>query len=440
MFFSAFSFLEPFLIFFDFLVGISLLVLYHGQPAFAVPLFLATFAAGSVSWGVAFLTALCGTLVFLGESLYRLGLTEEVLTHPSWLLVLVINFALATIGLFKSESLREKERVDSLVSLIEAGQELGSTLTYDRLFKLTFEVVRNLFSATSCAIYLRDAEGFMKVQAVEGPYPKLFHDFDPKVAKSILTQIVNEKAPQAFGDVQILPESEEQILPKAKLIRAGMAVPLVFENESIGVIFVAGSFPNLYGVDLLKLFIILANQTAVSLRNVQLHEKTATMAITDSVSGLYTHGYMQEVLEKEFRRCKYANLPLSAIILDVDHFKIVNDTYGHPQGDALLRQLGAVIKTVTRATDTVCRYGGDEFMIILPETNRIGAVLVAERVRQTVQDYEFVIGSKIVHIGISGGVASFPEDIETRKELVEKADQALYQAKKQGRNKVCFSA
>ncbi|MCL4513158.1 MAG: GGDEF domain-containing protein, partial [Candidatus Eremiobacteraeota bacterium] len=137
---------------------------------------------------------------------------------------------------------------------------------------------------------------------------------------------------------------------------------------------------------------------------------------------------------------KYNNLPLSTIILDVDHFKVVNDTYGHPQGDALLRQLGAVIKTVTRASDIVCRYGGDEFMIILPETNRIGAVLVAERVRQTVEEYEFVLGSKIVHITISGGVASFPEDIETKKDLIDKTDQALYKSKQSGRNKISFNS
>jgi diguanylate cyclase (GGDEF)-like protein len=162
------------------------------------------------------------------------------------------------------------------------------------------------------------------------------------------------------------------------------------------------------------------------------------MAITDIVSGLYTHGYMQDALEREFRRCKYENLPLSTIILDVDHFKIVNDTYGHPQGDALLRQLGAVIKTVTRSSDIVCRYGGDEFMVILPETNRIGTVLVAERIRQAVEEYEFVLGSKIVHITISGGVASFPEDITTKKELIDKTDQALYQSKQGGRNKISF--
>lgn len=437
--FSSFVFAEPALIFFDLLFGIGFLFLYDGSFSFSAPLYLATYAAATGSWPGALGAAFGGTAIFAGATVYLHGLDIDSLRHPTWFFVLLINLLVATIGLLKSESRKQADKMNSLVSLLEVGQQLGSTLTYDHVFNLTFQVARNLFSSNTCAIFLKDGDGIMKLRGVESPYPKLFHDFDPKVAKSTLAQMIAEKRPESFDDIADLSEEEEQIIPKAKTIRAGMAAPLVSEGESLGIIFVAGNTPGAYDGDALKLFTILANQTTISVRNVQLHEKTATMAITDSVSGLFTHGYMQEALEREFRRCKYANLPISTIILDVDHFKIVNDTYGHPQGDALLRQLGSVIKTVTRGTDIVCRYGGDEFMIILPETNRIGAVLVAERVRQTVEEYEFVLGSKIVHITISGGVASFPEDIETKKDLIDKTDQALYKSKNAGRNKISFS-
>ncbi|MBM3465710.1 MAG: GGDEF domain-containing protein [Armatimonadetes bacterium] len=126
------------------------------------------------------------------------------------------------------------------------------------------------------------------------------------------------------------------------------------------------------------------------------------------------------------------------MILDVDFFKKINDHHGHPQGDALLRQLGGILRESTGAHDVLCRYGGDEFTVTMPGTNRIGALVIAERIREGIEQYEFVLGGQIVHVTVSGGVASFPEDADTSKELVERADQAMFQAKQRGRNKVCF--
>ncbi len=441
LWFFKFAFLEPVLIFLDFLAGFFFLFLYKGSLFFSFPFFLATYTAGGISWGASLFSALGGTVFFALMNFYFKGAISPVLRDPSWLFVLALSSAISSLGLFKAASQEQEKKMDALISLIEAGQQLGSTLTYEHVFQLTFTMTKNLFNASTTAVYLKDSDEIMKVRAIESPYAKMFSDFDPKSAKTILGKLIHQKTSEIIPDLEQIPESEEQVLPRtARSLRSCMTVPLIFETEVIGLLFVGSSAPRVYNGESLKLFSVLANQAAISLRNVQLHEKTATMAITDSVSGLYTHGYMQEALEREFRRCKYNNLPLSTIILDVDHFKVVNDTYGHPQGDALLRQLGAVIKTVTRASDIVCRYGGDEFMIILPETNRIGAVLVAERVRQTVEEYEFVLGSKIVHITISGGVASFPEDIETKKDLIDKTDQALYKSKQSGRNKISFNS
>src|SRR5581483_4211391 len=220
--------------------------------------------------------------------------------------------------------------------------------------------------------------------------------------------------------------------------RAAMVAPLMFEDDAIGAIFIAHGNAGVYTDTIFKLFAMLANQVALAVRNVQLHKTTATLAITDSLSGLFTHGYFQEHLGKEVIQSKYSKNPLSLMIIDVDFFKKVNDTYGHPQGDALLKQLGSVIKQVVRPTDVVCRYGGDEFTVTMLGTNRISAVVIAERIRQTVEDYEFVLGNQIGHVTVSGGVASFPEDAETKKELIEKSDAAMYESKHKGRNRICF--
>jgi len=269
-------------------------------------------------------------------------------------------------------------------------------------------------------------------------FPEAFTDFNPDLMHSIVGQVIKEKKGRVVDDFQSY--QPEEAIKKERSFRATMVAPLLFEEEAIGAIFTSHSNPAVYSENLFRLFAMLANQVALAVRNVQLHKTTATLAITDSLSGLFTHGYFQEHLGKETIQAKYSKQPISLMIIDVDFFKKVNDSYGHPQGDALLKQLGGVIKQVTRPTDVVCRYGGDEFTVTMLNTNRISAVVIAERIRQTVEDYEFVLGNQIVHVTVSGGVASFPEDAETKKELIDKADHAMYEAKHKGRNRICFSA
>ena len=106
----------------------------------------------------------------------------------------------------------------------------------------------------------------------------------------------------------------------------------------------------------------------------------------------------------------------------------------------MLKQLGGVIRSVVSSKETIARYGGDEFTVTMLDTNRTKAVVLAEKIRQAVEEFEFVLGANIVHITISGGVAAYPEDCNTKKELISKADAAMYEAKKQGRNRICFAA
>lgn len=430
--------LEPILIFFDCITALCLLYLYKGDISFAAPFFLATFTAGLISWSVAFWVAFITSFLYLGMNMYLHGVYEGFFSHPSWLLVLLPNVAISSLGLLRAYLVRYIKKMDSLVSLIQAGQQLGSTITYESLFELTSRIAKSLFGGKTCAIYLKDEEEMLKLKHIDSPYPTLFRDFSPKGTHSVLNDVFHDKSARYFPDIRGL--RDEQVLPKISKIGSGMAAPFLFEEDSLGILFVAGSSEEMYDEEALRLFSIFANQTAVSLRNLQLHEKTTVMAITDAVSGVFTRGYMQDALDKEFHRSKYAKLPLSVLILDVDNFKTVNDSYGHPQGDVVLREVAKVIKSLTRTTDTVCRYGGDEFILILPETNRFGAVLVAERIRQTIEKYEFVSGSHVIKLAVSGGVSSFPEAVETKKELIESADQALYDAKNQGKNKICFGA
>jgi two-component system cell cycle response regulator len=172
---------------------------------------------------------------------------------------------------------------------------------------------------------------------------------------------------------------------------------------------------------------------ALQEKNRQLQEQ----ANRDGLTGLYNHRYFHEQLSKDFLRARRYHESLSCVLLDIDHFKKFNDTFGHQTGDVVLTNLGHVIKDSIRDSDSAARYGGEEFALILHHADGSEAVYVAERLRQMVEDYWVHHKGNVLHITVSIGVATFPHRaIHDSKELVECADKALYKAKENGRNRV----
>jgi diguanylate cyclase (GGDEF)-like protein len=165
-------------------------------------------------------------------------------------------------------------------------------------------------------------------------------------------------------------------------------------------------------------------------------EKTERSAATDAVTEIYNRRHFQDALDIEIRRARRYSLQLSLLILDLDFFKSVNDIYGHVVGDMVLKQAGGCIRRAVRDSDLACRYGGDEFAVILPETDRLGAYVVAERIRRRVKGTfsSKPVDGKLVSMTISGGLSSYPDDGVEPDVLVEKADQALYLSKSAGKN------
>ena len=172
------------------------------------------------------------------------------------------------------------------------------------------------------------------------------------------------------------------------------------------------------------------------LDNALLYRKTQQLAITDGLTKLYNHRYFQDCLKDELVRAKRFRRPLSLIIIDIDHFKHFNDTYGHQQGDNVLKEIAHLLQKNVRSIETVSRYGGEEFTIILPETDLEEGREIAERLRSKVENNEFSITKVNAQekITISLGVSSFPSAAENQVDLIRNADQALYRAKDSGRN------
>lgn len=222
-----------------------------------------------------------------------------------------------------------------------------------------------------------------------------------------------------------------------------LLLPLVVAGETVGVAQFERDTPQSYSQRDVSRVQPLASQAAATIANVRMHMDVYNQAVTDALTGLFNRRHMQSVLADERRRAERYGHVLSLIMLDVDGFKNYNDTYGHPQGDVLLKQLAEILRENVRNVDIVGRYGGEEFIIVMPETSKDEAFYTAERLRNAVADSVFPGHAgdvdSIVRKSISLGVASFPIDTDDAHTLVSKADQALYRAKHAGRNRTVLA-
>ena len=179
---------------------------------------------------------------------------------------------------------------------------------------------------------------------------------------------------------------------------------------------------------------------AAALDNLRRFTRAEELSITDGLTGVYNYRYLRSALDREVARAKRFREQFSIIMLDVDHLKEYNDAHGHLQGSEVLRRLSQVVIGELRATDVLAKYGGDEFVIILPQTTREGALTLAERIRAAVEAHAFPGEDEGMHITASMGIAQFPDDGELTRDLLEGSDRTLYDAKRTGRNKVSAMA
>ncbi len=217
------------------------------------------------------------------------------------------------------------------------------------------------------------------------------------------------------------------------------AVPLKGKHETQGVLMVDNmTTKKPITKDDVRILTMFANQAGLAIENAHLYETTKFQAHTDSLTRLWNHGYFQNSLSGAIKISRSQKSSITLAMIDLDNFKIYNDILGHQKGDAALREVASMLKKSTRSQDLVCRYGGEEFAIIMPGIDKEGSFHIVERLRQVIEK-TFKRAEKdrsFPPLTVSAGLASFPVDAQKKEHLIKKADEALYNAKHEGKNRV----
>jgi len=310
---------------------------------------------------------------------------------------------------------------------------LQSSTTEAEAYAVISDTVTQLFPGDSGAVFVLNASrDLMEAAAAWGPLPPARRAFAP-----------NECWAHRRGQVHLAVGHEQRCPHVGDGENASICLPLLAQGETLGILHLLDGTPRAGEADALraaakdKLAKILADNIGLGIANLKLRETMRNQSIRDPLTGLFNRRYMEEALALEMHRSRRNAAPLAVIMIDIDHFKQFNDDFGHDGGDAILRALGEFLRKHVRGSDIACRYGGEEFTLILSPSTAEGARLRAEKIRADAERLSIShAGRDLGAITLSLGVAVFPGQGTDGATIVKAADVALYEAKSAGRNRV----
>jgi len=330
-----------------------------------------------------------------------------------------------------SSNLEIERKTHQVSSLYEISKDMSNCLTFDDIFNIFSSVLKKSFRFRLARLVLvkesRDTIDAVYHIELGRPAAKAGPDNFDKELIEIAFEIKEE--------LMISPQGSSHFSRRLSVIKdfeTLISIPLIAEERIIGVLYIE-NMPYVYFDN----FLILAGQFAIQLQKVVLYKMVQDMAITDSLTDISTRRYFLERFREEIRRSMRRKSSLTFLMLDMDHFKEMNDRYGHLVGDVILRETALLLKSNLREIDIIGRYGGEELGIVLTGIGKEGALQVAERLRHSIESAVFKAYDETVGITVSIGMAVFPEDGVDEHGLIESADRALYRAKEKGRNRVC---
>jgi diguanylate cyclase (GGDEF)-like protein len=324
-----------------------------------------------------------------------------------------------------------------LAILTDIVKTANSILEPRKVIELIMERIQQLIPSEAWSMLMVDEEKQeLTFELALGGKGSEMAAFRVKMGEGIAGWVAQSGEPTIVNDVKKDPRFARRFDSETQFkTRSVLCVPLISRGRTIGVVQVINRRDGPFSQGDLDTLLLLVEPCAIAIENAILFQRAEQLTITDDLTKLFNSRYLNLYLARELKRCKRHGIPLSVIFLDLDGFKSVNDQYGHMAGSATLSEVGGILTQCVRESDILARYGGDEFVAVLPETATSGALVIAERIRKSIESHLFLKPQGLVaRVSASIGIASYPDHALSPGEVIQKADQAMYRVKERDKN------
>jgi diguanylate cyclase (GGDEF)-like protein len=342
--------------------------------------------------------------------------------------------ALAFVGARSGERLGQ--RLAQLNALYRISQIASDREDLPQVLSAMLAVTQEVVPESNVALLLLDPQTrTLRVRANRG-YREGIEELQIPLGKGVTGRCAQAGRAYVIDDVAAEPD----YIPGVQGAKSEIAIPMLAEGRVIGVLNAESPRPSAYTRDHVRTLSVVAQQAAVVLRSAQLYEEMRRLATTDPLTGLHNRRRFVQLLEETLRRARRYREAFAVVLLDVDHFRAVNDRHGQGAGDRVLETVAGAMRDWVRDTDSVARIGGDEFAALLLQMNAEQAAPVVERLRAAIEGLTLRLGDATIGLAVSAGIAGYPAHGADAEALLSRADAALHEAKRQGRNRVALAA
>jgi len=328
-----------------------------------------------------------------------------------------------------------EKRLRQIEHLYDVIKEAGSTLNVQEMIELTKDFTERMFDLSHFIIAVLSNDGKKyEIRITSGCDESFFRSFDLDLESNYLAAVLSrERKPLWVESIDQQPRFSKL---KNLSVKSFIFLPFLVQERVIGFLCSYSLNERFLDQEKFSNFQVFCNQISIGLQKSLLYEKVQKLSITDGLTKLYSHRYFKQRLEEELILANRYSSQLSLLILDIDHFKHYNDTYGHVAGDHVLMEVSKILKEQSDVMHLAARYGGEEMVLVAPETTKEQAMELAEKIRKAIESNPFAVGMETTKVTVSIGVATYPQDAQTNLDLIGKADKALYAAKARGRNRI----
>ncbi len=339
------------------------------------------------------------------------------------------------------KELKQKEK--ELSFFIEIGKALTSTLDLKKVLSIIMEKAQKLVSSEAWSLLLVDEiTNELVFKMAKGERSDKVKKFRLKMGEGIAGWVAKGGAPLIVPDVskdtRFFKGVDKATKFKTKSI---LCVPIINNNKTIGVLeMINKKDGNSFDEKELNLLLKLVDQAAIAIERAGLYKQMEELVLTDDLTKLFNFRHLEQTLDTEIRRCQRYNLSFSIIFMDLDYFKNINDTHGHLMGSKTLIEVAQLLISCLREVDVVARYGGDEFVVVLPQTDTDTTHRITKRIQKAIRGYIFLKEEGInVKLTASFGIASYPDHAKSKRDLIRLADEAMYRVKNMNRDGITIA-